>query len=147
MSHKRKIDYKHWERGLSPQLLWKRNRNNTYKRDVLGMVLVMLFILLNAYITVYYTYLYLYIYYIFIIYITYNTIYTIHYDIAYFTLPKKINFIFIIYNTIFLSIFQVIGVETSSKHCGCSILYPTKSHLLTDENSHISSNNEGERTW
>lgn len=74
MSHKRKIDYKHWERGLSPQLLWKRNRNNTHKRDVLGMSLGMLFILLSTYTTVYYTYLYLYILFIFIIYLYKNNI-------------------------------------------------------------------------
>ena len=74
MSHKRKIDC--WERVTLHQLLWRRNSSDTHKRDVLGMVLVMLFILLNTYITVYYTYLYLYIYYILIYtYYIYGNIY------------------------------------------------------------------------
>lgn len=73
MSHKRKIDY--WERVALHQL-WKRNSSDTHKRDVLGMVSVMLFILLNTHITIYYTYLYLYIYYIFIYtYYIYGNIY------------------------------------------------------------------------
>lgn len=102
-------------------------------RAIVDIDLVMKLIRFKAHITVYYTYLYLYIYYICTIYIIYNTTYKIHCNIAYFTLPKKINFIPIIY-IISFQIFRKFWVETVSKLCSCNILYPTESHLLTDKN-------------
>lgn len=114
------------------------------KRAILGIFFNVLGITLIAHIISNYLYIYLYILSIFIIYIIYNTIYAIHCNIAYSTLPKKINCIFIIYNTIFLPIFQIIGVEASSKPYGYSTFYPTKRASLMDKNSHILANGKGE---
>ena len=116
------------------------------KIDVLGMFFNVLGITLIAHIIENYLYIYLYILSIFIIYIIYNTIYTINRNIVYITLLKKINFISIIYITVSLIVFCIIEVEQPSKYCSCSVFYSTKKHLSVDIRSRILTNNKEKET-